>query len=383
MDMKICMLSDQYSERISGIGLYTTNLITHLLDAGHEVVLLSNEGPNEKVKDFTYIYVPCFRADPTHSKWLSLTLKTASMINRLQEKHRFSIFHSLDARQGALAARVSRVPTVGSINDYYFAESSLNPAYFRRDYKADWLKRYAYYNFTRIFEKLTLGYFDALIANSEYTRKTIIRKYGIEEEKVHTIYKALPYFPSRRKVPAPKVKGDYRILMVGTNLQRKGIFYLLQAAPQILERFPNASFDIVGKCSRRIIDECRATGIEGKFRFHGGLPASDVRKLYEDADLFILPSVVEGFGVAIIEAMSYGLPTIATRAGGPVEIIKSGKDGILVECRNPRAIADDAVRMLSDVKLRETISCNAFSRARDFNVKTQVRSTLKLYEKLL
>ena len=381
--MKICMLSDQYAERISGIGLYTANLVTHLLDAGHEVVLLSNEKQAKRIDDFTYIYVPCWKLDPTHSKWLSLTIKTACMMDKLQKRHGFDIFHSLDARQGALAARRLSVPAVGSINDYYFAESTFNPLYFHREYRADWLKRYAYCNFTRMFERLTLDYFDALIANSEYTRNAIIREYGISGKKIRMIYKALSRFPPRRNVPKEKRDGSYRILMVGTNLQRKGIFYLMEAAPAILERFPNARFDIVGKHSRRIIDECRKAGLGESFRFHGGLPSEDVRRLYGNADLFVLPSIVEGFGVAIIEAMSHGVPTIGTNTGGPAEILDNGKNGILVEPRSPKAIADAVIRLLSDIRLRKTVSSNAFSHARKFDDRKQIRSTLELYESLL
>jgi glycosyltransferase involved in cell wall biosynthesis len=383
--MKICLLSDQYARIVSGIGLHTTNIVKSLSDMGHDVTLVCNEKQikGSNYKGFRYVYMPPHRLDVTHGGWFSLFLNSPSVIRKLHEKYGFDIFHSLDARQGGLVARNLPLPSVGNVNDYYFAISTLNPAEFYREYRADWIKRYLYYNFTRFFEKMTLHNFDVLIANSEATRQALLEEYGLPPEKVVKIHKALYSFPEKKNEIKEKKNGDYAILMVGTNLQRKGVFYMIDASKEILSEFPNCHFHVVGRCNDAILDAAKKAGVLSSFHFHGVLPREEVSKLYRQADMFILPSIIEGFGVALLEAMSYGIPSIGSASGGMQEIIKDGSSGIIVKSGSGNEISRSVLRLLRSRTLRERLSKNAFSDARKFDFASHTKKVVAIYESLL
>jgi glycosyltransferase involved in cell wall biosynthesis len=381
--MKICLQSDQYSMTLSGIGVHTKNLVDGLLDEGHEVVLICNEkGRPEKRKGFTYEYVPSWSWDPNHARWFSFAINTSKRIRDIHRRHGFEIFHSLDAREGSLAAKKLDIPTLGSINDYYFAIAEKNPLAFYREYKADWLRRYLNYNFIHFYEKWTLNNLDMIIANSNVTLAEIRRCYKIDSRKMIMLHKAISYFPKKRNRAVSREKGDYRILTVGSGLQRKGIFYLIRAAPRVLEKFPESRFIIVGKKHKRIVQECEKYGVLDAFDFRGILRPEETRKHYRESDIFILPSIIEGFGVSIVEAMSFGLPCIGSDVGGIKDIL-NGVNGIRVRPRDEKAIGSAIIELLGDPKKRERVSRAAFADSKKYNAKDQVKNTLKVYKKLL
>lgn len=381
--MKICLQSDQYSDIISGIGTRTRIMADELSAAGHDVVLICSEKKAPKGIGFEYEYVPSCRFDPNHAKWFSFAINTSRMIGKIYEKHRFDVFHSLDAREGSLAARKLAVPTIGNMNDYYFASAPWNPAHFMKEYKADWLRRYLNHNFGKIYERLTLNSYDRIVVESDVTKEYMTGAYGIPQEKIEKIHEAVSCLPDRRNAVRVKRSGDYVVLMVGTGLQRKGIFYLIRAAPRVLEKFPNARFVVVGRAQERIKEEARKLGVLGNFEFRGKVDFSCVPRCYRQADVFILPSLIEGFGITVLEAFSYGVPCIGSRVGGMKESIIDGWNGLHVEPGNSAQIAEAIIRLISDPVLRERLSRNAYGDARKrFGKELMIKKTLKLYEKM-
>ena len=378
--MRICLQSDQFSTILSGIGLHTTILVDELIKRGHEVILICNEKKRPKRNDFSYEYIPCWKFDPSHAKWFSFAIETSRRINDLYRKYKFDIFHSLDARQGALACKKLSISTIVNINDYYFAVSTLNPFYFTKEYKADWMKRYFYYNFTKVFEKHTLNNFDVLIANSDVTKNKNIEAYKIPEEKIYKIHKGIPKTSKKRNKIAVK-NSSYKVLMVGTNLQRKGIFYLIKASPKIIDKFPDIEFIIVGDCKEGIRKECRKIGVEKNFKFYGILKPEEVHSLYREADIFILPSLIEGLGISVLEAMSYGIPVITSDVGGLSEIIRNNKNGLLIPAQDSEEIEYAINKLLEDNILRENLSKKAFEDVKKFNTKILLKKTIDIYEK--
>ena len=84
----------------------------------------------------------------------------------------------------------------------------------------------------------------------------------------------------------------------------------------------------------------------------GNLPNKELPDCYCQADVFILPSLSEGMGVSLLEAMSSGCPVVATKVGGVPDVIKDGESGLLVKSRSSEKIAQAVIKILSDVKLR-------------------------------
>ncbi len=127
----------------------------------------------------------------------------------------------------------------------------------------------------------------------------------------------------------------------------KGQQFLVRSIPHVLNEIPDARFFIVGKGELMAELQTLAVslGINRALTFTGF--RKDVGAFYKLADVFVMSSVQEGLGTAVLDALALAKPVVATRAGGIPEVIKDGETGCLVEAGNPRALADGIIRMLT------------------------------------
>lgn len=135
----------------------------------------------------------------------------------------------------------------------------------------------------------------------------------------------------------------------------KGIDTVIRALPAIRTAFPTVRYAVAGVGSRqRALEQLVAScGLGDVVRLLGFVPESDLPALYNAVDVFVLASrrydlLVEGFGIACVEASASGLPVIATRSGGLPEAVRDGETGLLVEPDDPAAVAAAAIRLLGD-----------------------------------
>jgi glycosyltransferase involved in cell wall biosynthesis len=148
-------------------------------------------------------------------------------------------------------------------------------------------------------------------------------------------------------------EGPARLLTVSLLTDKKGVDRLLDAL--VLLRADGAgplALDVAGDGPARpaLVERARALGLDGAVRFHGLQPRAEVARLMRGADLFVLPSVVETFGVALVEALASGLPVVATEVGIAPEVVDE-HTGVLVRPGDPAALADgirDALSRLDD-----------------------------------
>jgi glycosyltransferase involved in cell wall biosynthesis len=134
----------------------------------------------------------------------------------------------------------------------------------------------------------------------------------------------------------------FRLLFVGEmETRRKGVEYLLRAMSLLRERGLDVCLDLVGGGRHEEMYRGMAAklGLSAMCRFHGAVPHDRVASLMADVDLFVLPSLAETFGVVLVEAMAAGLPVVATRCGGPEEVVTPDV-GVLVEPADSESLAD-------------------------------------------
>ena len=154
--------------------------------------------------------------------------------------------------------------------------------------------------------------------------------------------------------PAPRADGPFELLFVGRLVERKGVHVLLEALAR-LEPGWRVLLRVVGGGPEREPLERRAAelGVAERVRFEGFVSREELQARFAGCDAFVLPAVVdakgdtEGLGVVLLEAMSYGKPVIASAAGGIVDIVRDGRNGLLVPPGEPDALAG-AVRTLLD-----------------------------------
>jgi len=148
---------------------------------------------------------------------------------------------------------------------------------------------------------------------------------------------------------ATRSRRPLRKIVVVANLRKeKGHDVLIDAAPEILRHFPDASFDIVGAGPEleALRSRAAAQGVSDAFTFAGYEP--DVARRLKDADIFVLPSRSEAFPNAILEAMSASLPIVASAVGGIVELVQEGRNGLLVSPGDPHSLAHGVCRLMAD-----------------------------------
>jgi glycosyltransferase involved in cell wall biosynthesis len=163
----------------------------------------------------------------------------------------------------------------------------------------------------------------------------------------------------------------------------KGYPYLLQAAWRVRAVVPEARFLLVGVGP--VEDDIRAQaaemGLSETVIFAGF--RSDVPRVAQVFDIFALASLYEGLSIALIEAMALGKPPVVTAAGGTIEVVGHGENGLLVPPADPDALAEGILSLLRDPPLRERLGEAARRRAADFDIRKAVHRYERVYEELL
>ncbi len=165
-------------------------------------------------------------------------------------------------------------------------------------------------------------------------------------------------------------------------VEQKGIAYALRAFQQIRQRFPTARLIIAGDGDLRAQLEAlaRELGIDEYVHWLGW--RSDALKLIGAFDVLLMPSLWEGFGLVLLEAMSRRVPVIASRVSAIPEVVIHGETGLLVEARDVDALADAMTRLLEDHALRQHMGLLGAARLEErFSVERMASATLAVYER--
>ena len=161
--------------------------------------------------------------------------------------------------------------------------------------------------------------------------------------------------------PIEKKSGDNYILFTGRLSYRKGLFDLIECGKYICKKYPNISFILVGKGP--LLDELRKRvnelGMTKQFKFVGFVNREELITLYQNATIYVLPSHYEGLPTVLLEAMSCGLPVIATAVSGNLDVISHGKNGILIPPKAPEKMAEAISLLLENAELKKHLGENA------------------------
>ena len=199
----------------------------------------------------------------------------------------------------------------------------------------------------RTIEKIRLSFADLIIASSEYSKREIV-SVGINPNLVHVLSPGLDrekfsILSSSGKSDGEDSKRSKKILCVGNYISRKGIIYLIEAFSQIQRR--DFTLHLVGNRKNNSSYYNQLNNAVKKLKltecvvFHDGSDQENLKQLYASADIFVLPSFKETFGIVFLEAMHYGLPIITTNVSAMPELIESGKNGFLVPPGDSQALA--------------------------------------------
>jgi glycosyltransferase involved in cell wall biosynthesis len=196
---------------------------------------------------------------------------------------------------------------------------------------------------------------DIIVVNSTWSKDTLISQ-GIDARKIQIV--ALPFFSSVNAPVRKPARQNLRVLFLGTLSLRKGVHYAVEAATKLLNE--RVSFTFAGPTEV----DMRALGLPANAIYIGQIPRSRVAEVFLSHDVFLFPTLSDGFGLTQVEAMAYGLPVIATKRCG--EVVEHGRSGFIVAHRDSTAIADALRFFLERPELLSSFSESALHRSRQF-----------------
>lgn len=230
---------------------------------------------------------------------------------------------------------------------------------------------------------------DYYIAISHQIKQVMVKD-GIAADRIFVVHSGID--PQRFARAAGdhlteefNLRPDERVVINVAHLAgHKGQKYLVGAIPHVLAAIPNVRFFIIGK--GELMSELQALsvslGIGHALTFTGF--RNDVGAFYKIADLFVMSSVQEGLGTAILDALALGKPVVAANSGGIPEIIRDGQTGRLVEAANPQALAKGIIEMLTNVELAGAMARRGQADVKaKFSIDAMVESNLAVYNRLL
>jgi len=196
---------------------------------------------------------------------------------------------------------------------------------------------------------------DTFIATTEQIRRELIAR-GVPEERITLIPNGVdtarftPTTPEERKILREKlgITGGTAALFVGRLIRRKGVDILLRAWKEVTRDFPRAMLLVVGSGEEEgnLRQLAQTLRLGPNVSFSGAVDPTEIENIYRVADLFILPSHGEGMPNVLLEAMSHGIPAVASAIGGVVDLITDGDNGLLVPPGGYEALAAAIKRLL-------------------------------------
>jgi len=228
-----------------------------------------------------------------------------------------------------------------------------------------------------------------LIADSSATERDLIERYGTNPDKITVIYPGYDntvFQPTRDKEVIEAVKarhgiaGDY-ILFVGTLQPRKNLARLIEAFSNLQYPISNIQLLISGKKGwlyEEIFRRVEELGLEERVVFTDYVPEGDLPALLSGARLFVFPSLYEGFGMPVLEAMACGTPVVCSNTSSLPEV--AGDAALLVDPLDVGELAAALARVLDDAELRAELIQRGFEQAKGFSWEKCARETLDVLE---
>ena len=366
--MRILLLTTHLN--LGGIGVYVLSLAKGLLQKGHQVFVVSSGGDLVALLDsfgVNHLAVDI----KTKSEISPKVILARKQIARIIKGKNIDIIHAHTRVTQVLAHLVSKKTGVPYVTTCH--------GFFKR----------------RMFRRIFPCWGSRSIAISEAVREHLVNDFGVRKENIAVVHNGVEiekFSPDKFSQPQKdELRRNYGLKsgrpVIGTVARLssvKGQRYLILAMKRILKDNPAAQLLLVGDGPEkdRLVQQVEELGIEDKVFFVP--PTLDISAPLSIMEVFVFPSLLEGLGLAIIEAQAMGLPVVATDVGGIYTLVKDGVNGFLVHPKEPDALAEAILKLLRDKKLAERFGAQARIQAgRKFNLKQMVEGIERVYREIL
>jgi glycosyltransferase involved in cell wall biosynthesis len=227
-----------------------------------------------------------------------------------------------------------------------------------------------------------------IITPSAYTAGQLVQHVGVPREKIRIIPEGVE-LPSKLLSAEERVRerqylvgqGFEMVLSVGVLQTRKNTLNALRALEKLPERYRLVLVGGNGYGSEAIHEYIRRQGLGPRVQVLGHVPGVKLQSLYQSASVLLFPSLEEGFGLPVLEAMANGLPVVASETSSLPEV--GGEAALYLDPHDPQDIADKVLRAVEDSELRRKMIQQGLERAQEFSWRRVAEATLKVYDEAL
>ena len=367
------LLSFEESYRQAGVSRYTEALVRELPVVAPELDVFVFTGPDQP---------PADRAFPARLTWHHSRLPTGNPPVRIAweqtsglavaKRHRLDVIHA----PVNVTPAITGVPRVVTVHDLAFH-------LFPEQYPG------AKQRYLRVMTRFSVRRASRVIAVSEATRRDVIDIYGVDPARVVTVPNGVgPEFQpladeTIREFRRSKGLPDNFVLFLGTLQPRKNLETLLKAYARV---HGEIGWDLVvagavGWSHEAIFETARALGLADRVRFAGFVGTHELPLWYNAATVLVYPSVYEGFGLPLIEAMACGTPVIASDSSALPEVV--GDAGLIVGTKDVGGYAHSLLGLARSPDLRQELFHRGLKRAATYSWSRTARETVAVYEQAI
>ncbi len=342
--LKICVVSSGFpSDHKPIVAPFLLDLFSKISALGHTVVVVtrspSGRFETDTLRRITIYRLPVFRL---------LDLSIVRYIIKLHRKFRFDIIHGqwagIAGFSSTIAGKLLGIPVVLTIHgagvivnpelNYGLGRSSLG----------------------KLYVTGALRMADTIVSVSKHLRNLAVHNWNASPKKIVVVPNFVDINRFNPNLQSKQVRkklkfSDSPIILTVRNLNPKdGVQYLIESIPEILKQFGNVNVIIVGEgyARRRLEELARKLKIQDHVCFTGWVSDFELPYYYALCNVFVIPSLEEGFGISSIEAMACGKPVVGTNVGGIPEVVLNRTTGLLVKAKDSIALARGINQILSN-----------------------------------
>ncbi len=223
---------------------------------------------------------------------------------------------------------------------------------------------------------------DRVIAVSGYTRDLLVKEYGIRFDKISVLHNgSLGPVCHAAKRDTSKHRAPL-VLFLGRLTVQKGVQYFIKAAKRVHEVDPRVRFVVAGEgyLLPELVNQCCQIGLADSMIFAGRVTSDEAKKLYEQADCFVMPSVSEPFGLVALEAITHGAPVVLSRQSGAAEVVHNA---LLVDFWDTDKMADCILSLIRDPALAAEMRTQTPRILTNLTWQKQAGTILSIYQNLI
>jgi glycogen(starch) synthase len=294
----------------------------------------------------------------------------AAKIISLQEDHDLIHVHDwMTYKAGINAKKISGKPLIVHIHATEFDRTGGNPN-----------------NVISHKEYEGLKAADKIIANSNFTKNNVMKHYGVPSEKIDVVHWGIdednPHYNLDYAKESPFKKKEKVVLFLGRVTLQKGPDYFVEAARKVKDHISDVKFVVAGTGDMlpRMMEKAAELDLSKDMLFTGFLNGPDVHKAFQMADLYVMSSVSEPFGLVALESLKNNTPVLLSKQSGVSEVVTNA---LKCDFWDTNAMANKIINTLKYPALHQDLMENSFNEAKGFNLDIPAKKTIEIYNKVL